>query len=344
MNESSRIVVSVVVPVFNAEPFIPVSVGSALAQSLESVEVICVDDGSTDRSVAALHALAGRDERLRVVELGRNRGASAARNVGIDHARGEFVSFLDADDSLPPGGLARLVAAASASDSDLAMGALDWRVRADQPEPDPPSDAGIVLTTAAESDYLQGIPGNHCCNLYRRRLLERHGLRYEPDLSFGEDQLFQAKAIVLANRVAIIKDIVYTYHHYRSDSVTKKAPTLKNLLDDIEFNRRIARLFMAHGLVAAGHRALKAWSYSIRNYWWRIPTCLTKAEAFALFASFRAMVEEFGVEPWNPATPAPHRHLLGLIVARCDQDAFENLETDEVRTGRPAASTLAGKA
>jgi glycosyltransferase involved in cell wall biosynthesis len=98
--------VSIIIPCYNAEPWIAAAVDSALAQSWQEIEVIAVNDGSSDGSLAVLRRLAG--PKVRVVDQP-NRGAAAARNAGLSMARGEFVQFLDADDLLTPGKIASQV-------------------------------------------------------------------------------------------------------------------------------------------------------------------------------------------------------------------------------------------
>jgi len=108
-------IVSVVVPCYNAQEYVGEAIESALAQTYGNTEVIVVDDGSTDASVEVLR---GFDGRIRW-ETGPNRGACAARNRGIELARGRFVQFLDADDLLHPEKLERQVAEIERTEADL---------------------------------------------------------------------------------------------------------------------------------------------------------------------------------------------------------------------------------
>lgn len=124
--------VSVVVPVYNVAPFVGACLGSVLAQELpngNSLEVIAVDDGSTDGCAAILAAYARRDARLRVITQA-NAGLSAARNAGLDASRGRFIAFVDSDDELAPGHLAALLAAAREGGADV-VSALWTRVEED---------------------------------------------------------------------------------------------------------------------------------------------------------------------------------------------------------------------
>jgi teichuronic acid biosynthesis glycosyltransferase TuaG len=103
--------VSVIMPVFNAAPFVVATVDSVLRQSLSDWELIAVDDSSTDSSADVLAGLARRDPRIRVVTVSHNLGAGAARNIAMDCAAGRWLAFLDADDLWHPAKLERQIAA-----------------------------------------------------------------------------------------------------------------------------------------------------------------------------------------------------------------------------------------
>ena len=92
--------ISVIIPVYNQERYIPQCLDSTLSQTLGDIEVVCVDDGSTDGSGAVLDAYAAKDSRVRVVHR-ENRGVGPTRNEGLAMARGEFVIFMDPDDYYP---------------------------------------------------------------------------------------------------------------------------------------------------------------------------------------------------------------------------------------------------
>jgi glycosyltransferase involved in cell wall biosynthesis len=102
-------VVSVIIPCYDCEQYVGEAIDSVLSQDHRSLELIVVDDGATDQSVAAAQSRANSDPRVRVLRLARNLGRAAALNAGIDGARGEFICFLDADDLLSPGRLTKQV-------------------------------------------------------------------------------------------------------------------------------------------------------------------------------------------------------------------------------------------
>jgi glycosyltransferase involved in cell wall biosynthesis len=102
---NSRPEVSVVVPVYNVEQYLASCLDSALYQPGVDLEVVCVDDCGTDRSRQILEEYQARDPRIRIISHSENRGLSAARNTGIENAKGDYVLFLDSDDLLNPGKL-----------------------------------------------------------------------------------------------------------------------------------------------------------------------------------------------------------------------------------------------
>lgn len=122
---SGRIDVSVIIPVYNGERHIAQCVRSVTAQTLESIEIILVDDGSTDGTAKILAQLAEEDARIRVIAQ-ENAGAGAARNRGLDSARGEYLSFLDADDFFEPDMLAAALDAARRDGAQIVIFGSDF--------------------------------------------------------------------------------------------------------------------------------------------------------------------------------------------------------------------------
>src|SRR3954453_3649613 len=114
--------VSVVVPIYNVEDYLEECLDSLAAQTFEDLEVVMVDDSSTDGSAAIAESFAARDPRFRVVRRAANGGLSAARNTGIDAATGEFLAFVDSDDLVAPDAYEKLVGALDQTGSDFASG------------------------------------------------------------------------------------------------------------------------------------------------------------------------------------------------------------------------------
>src|ERR1700719_2584369 len=113
--------ISVLIAADNASPFLHRAVRSALAQTLAPLEVLIINDASTDNTLDVAKALASEDSRVRVISLAANGGAGAARNAGLDAARGDWVAILDADDAYVPSRLARLKSACTGTNADVVL-------------------------------------------------------------------------------------------------------------------------------------------------------------------------------------------------------------------------------
>ena len=111
--------VSVVIPAYNCETFVEASVRSAMAQSVRDIEILVVDDGSTDGTAAVVEALCREDERVNLIRPGENRGVAEARNLGVRSARADWVAFLDSDDLWLPEKLEKQLSLRDASGASL---------------------------------------------------------------------------------------------------------------------------------------------------------------------------------------------------------------------------------
>ncbi|MCW2274668.1 glycosyltransferase [Rhodoblastus acidophilus] len=210
---SDRPDVSIIIPVFNAAPYLEECLDSVLGQSLETIEVICVDDASTDDSAKILQEAADRDPRVRVLSNPDNLGAGPSRNRGLDAARGRFLRVVDADDLLPRDSTQVLLSRAVASGADLVRGALTCFA-----DPDPGKIEFVIATrdrvsTTFFDDRELWIPYWHPSYLLASDLLHDGSIRY-PALQYGEDPVFMAKVLTKSRRTSVIADVVYLYRRY----------------------------------------------------------------------------------------------------------------------------------
>jgi glycosyltransferase involved in cell wall biosynthesis len=210
--------VSIVIPVYNSERYLPECLDSVLAQTLEDIEVICVNDGSTDGSASLLESYAGRDSRVTVIDQ-RNQGCSTARNAGLDHASGEFVLFLDSDDYFEPVMVEEAYDRCHADDADIGVFKIryihvvtgtsiegDWSLRVDLLPDKRPFSRKDVLGNI----FLTMTP---CVwnKLFRRSFLSEEGLRFSPELSRAEDIPFTYLALMVARRITVIDKPLVNY-------------------------------------------------------------------------------------------------------------------------------------
>ncbi|MEV0663225.1 glycosyltransferase family 2 protein [Actinomadura luteofluorescens] len=209
--------VSVIVPVYQCRDTVGGALESVFAQTLpaERVEVIAVDDGSTDGGGELLDELARAHERLTVVHQPNSGGAGAPRNRGLELASGTFVFFLDADDRLGPEALERMTAMAERNGTDIVLGKQVGTGGRKAPKV---FDRSIERTHVFDPDCdLFGRMSMAALQLFRRSLVERAGLRFTEGLVAHEDQLFTAGAYLNAGGVSVLADYDCYYWAARED-------------------------------------------------------------------------------------------------------------------------------
>ncbi|MES9536475.1 glycosyltransferase [Actinomadura sp. NPDC000600] len=213
----SRPLVSVIVPVFQCRDTVGGALESAFTQSLPAgqVEVIAVDDGSTDGSGELLDELARAHDQLTVVHQPNSGGAGAPRNRGLELASGEFVFFLDSDDRLGPEALERMTAMAERNGTDIVLGKQVGTGGRKVPRV---FERTIERTHVLDPDCdLFPRMSMAALQLFRRSLVEREGLRFSEGLLSHEDQLFTAGAYLAASGVSVLTDYDCYYWAARTD-------------------------------------------------------------------------------------------------------------------------------
>lgn len=215
---TGKVLVSVIVPVYNAEKYLRQCIDSILAQTLPDFELICVDDGSADKSVEIIREYQKKDKRVKLLKQ-KNQYAGVARNNGLGIARGKYLMFLDADDFFEPSLLGELYAAAERDSADVCICAADRY----QTQTGVFEKAGWLLNTR----YLpQKRPFNRAdCSrhifqvsspapwtkMFRKEFVMQKQLRFQ-NLQRSNDLYFTLSAIALAERISVVeKELV----HYR---------------------------------------------------------------------------------------------------------------------------------
>lgn len=219
---------SVIIPCYNAERYLEKCLDSVLAQSETDFEVILVDDGSRDGTLALAKAYAARDARVHVLHQ-ENAGVCAARNLGLDRARGEWVTFVDGDDLLAPDAFAVMLAAAD-GETDMVVCAHETfdeqgRTQAFWPETRWPRLTGEKRRRAVALRLIEGdsVLNIMCNKLHRRALIEREGLRLLPGLTLAEDALFNLEAALCGREIRYVNRVTYRYRtHAASATQTRE--------------------------------------------------------------------------------------------------------------------------
>ncbi|MBO5563930.1 MAG: glycosyltransferase family 2 protein [Bacteroidales bacterium] len=204
--------VSVIIPVFNTAPWLDRCLDAVLRQTLSDIEILCIEDGSTDESGSILEKRAARDSRIRILSFGENRGAAASRNAGLDAAGGEYVYFLDSDDWMDPDYLEAMVLRAEKTGGDVVINRsyiLEWEDGRQAPAF--PADFvrgdGYYTPAVVSGWFLPAL----WTRLYRRSYLKDNDIRFPDDLRCAEDIYFTGLAEVLQRRSYLFTGPMYHY-------------------------------------------------------------------------------------------------------------------------------------
>ncbi|MFG2531946.1 CDP-glycerol glycerophosphotransferase family protein [Streptomyces sp. NPDC048516] len=249
--------VSVVVIVYNDADRLPTAVQSVLDQTLRDVEVVIVDDCSTDRSFEVAQRLAAdHPGRARAFQLPENSGGCGEpRNAGIQHTQGRYVMFLDSDDVLEPNACRNMLEAAEKTGSDIVSGQC-VRLHVDTRNQKRDEWYSWLYSTTRTIDSVTEFPDlfvwdtlstNKC---YRREFLIEHNLHFAKGL-FYEDLLFIADAYLAAERITLIPNQVYFWNVYTQGavkSVTNRRHEMRNYVHRLEVHKRIDAMLAERGL------------------------------------------------------------------------------------------------
>lgn len=219
--------VSVVIPAYNASPFIEKCINSILSQSFKDFEIVVVNDGSTDNTLQILETLHKKDERIRIITQ-KNGGVSSARNTGLKNATGKFVTFVDADDALLPTALDDMVAVMGDT-TDFAVFSHNEVKLTSKPHLEKPCvyKAEELDEKFIEFDRVIWWPW---AKMLRRSVIEENHLEYDTSLSFGEDHIFNLLfAKHIKGNVVVSDKVVYNYYYIRGGLCSKYYPDMNEL-------------------------------------------------------------------------------------------------------------------
>ena len=214
--------ISVLVPVYNVEPYLAQCLESICSQTLRELEVVCVDDASTDGSLSILREFAERDPRVKVVQAPENGGLSRSRNLAMNHAVGEYLFLVDSDDWLETDLLEEMYSRAKALDADKLVCGFRYYYEADPDREDrflpedmaSPEKGWIPCSPETIGKIHHGAGGM----MIRRSIVEKHGIRF-PEGVACEDLYFHYAVFPWCRRVCVVSRAAYVYRK-RAGSIT----------------------------------------------------------------------------------------------------------------------------
>lgn len=204
---STNIKVTIVIPVYNNENYLDRSIQSVLNQTLQDIEIICIDDASTDNSLEVLKKYSKKDNRLKIIHFDENKGPSISRNTGINLANGEFIGFMDSDDYIDKEYFEKLYG--YSKDHDIVVGIF--------------VNSTNDIKIYAHHEVFTKLEGYVYDSIFRRRFLDDNNLRFPTNIRLQEDRIFRLNCFDHNPRVFEAPDEgIYYYYIHRKGSLWSK--------------------------------------------------------------------------------------------------------------------------
>lgn len=309
---------SVVVPVYNVQDYLAECLDSVLGQTLTDLEVIAVDDGSTDGSAAILDQYAARDPRVRVVRR-TNGGLGAARNTGLDRAVGEYLTFVDSDDTIPEDAYRVMVETLDASGSDLVVGRIVRLIRGHERNQPWSRHLHARRRLGIEVEELPKILRDLYTpnKVYRRRFWEENAFRFR-EVGLFEDQPLITDVYCRARRIDVLQEATYRWR-IRDDGSSLS----QNMLQAPEVRARHEAIRLTREVLEARGSAplIEAWRWTLVQD--HFPHYLTNTTADGFAAATEMLRDVIGdaVAIGRVADCAPASRVLCYLALAEDRDA-----------------------
>ncbi len=333
--------VSIIVPIYNVEQYLPECLDSVLAQTLEHIEIICVNDCSPDNSLEILESYVERDKRIIILNHDQNRGQSVARNTGLKKASGDYVFFLDPDDILfANDSLAHLYDIAIEDGADEVIGAtLRWYEQTGERLLEYHKD---YLQDNLRKVTFQDYPAfRHnaigCNKLLKRTFLENNNICFNINLRKFEDTVFSWKTHLLAHSISVTLKATYL-HRLRLSENSKSI--MQDTENDVESHILAAQDmldFLAdrpklEGLRYYFDRYFFSWCFlDVRRLNKQRPTLRKKKEILnAYYHGVLSRIPE--VSPLVNVIPGRYREALDLMQKGQIEESWEVLTVEDFET------------
>ncbi|MBQ7222246.1 MAG: glycosyltransferase family 2 protein [Bacteroidales bacterium] len=216
---------SVIIPVYNSEQYLSECLLSVCRQTLSDIEIICVNDCSTDGSRKILEDFAAADSRVRILDAPVNQGPSAARNAGIEAAGGDYIGFLDSDDWIDEDFFSLMVEKATEKDSDILISTNVVREFGSGPKPytwlsfPESTPEGEWITPVFCANYAFSLSALH---LYNTSFLKSSGVRYPTEYKIHEDDFFHRVISLKTDRIYVFHGSRYHYRYLSSSLIESR--------------------------------------------------------------------------------------------------------------------------
>ncbi len=223
--------VSVIIPVYNVEQYLERCLDSVCNQTLKDIEIICVNDCSTDNSLQILQEYAAKDSRIRVIDLDKNIGEAAVRNLAFEEIKSEYFGFVDSDDTIDKNFYEVLYNNAEKCDADISKGVI---VKYDSDK----QEWLIPEWSALNSEIQKNIAcfiNSHTTAIYKTQIIKAHSIKYHEGIHNLVDSYFLLQVIKYAKKFVSTDDVRY-YYYTTPNSVSNRRTldTFKNTIEGVK--------------------------------------------------------------------------------------------------------------
>lgn len=209
--------VTVVIPVYNAERYLVRCIESLISQTYQNIEYIFINDGSKDSSLSILEAAVKTDDRILFFSQ-ENAGPSAARNLGMDHATGEYLLFCDSDDTVSPTWCERLVCAIQENPNAWIVCGIQTLDESGQEifVTQPPASGELLDKSSYFEIFKRGYSSFVYNKIFDLGLLRKAGIRFDESRKRGEDVIFCIEYLMRMDSIYVIPELLYQYYRYET--------------------------------------------------------------------------------------------------------------------------------
>ena len=222
--------VSIIATFYNLEDYVERCVDSLSSQTLQDIEIICVNDGSKDNTIRILQELAKNDNRIKIIDK-KNEGVSIARNTGINSASGEYIMFVDGDDFLEIDACEKLYNKAIKSDVDIVIFQKKYVYQLKKTKLCKYFKKSLYYRTIKNEPFFlfdkipetyNAVHSLYCWDkFYKKNLLHKYNLYFPKDINLAEDNIFIYNTFLKNPKIVIIDEYLYNYYVSRINSLTK---------------------------------------------------------------------------------------------------------------------------
>lgn len=244
--------VSIIIPVYNAENYIEECLKSIISQTYSNIEIIIINDGSSDHSESICKKYNDIDNRIKLISI-ENKGVSDARNLGINNSKGKYLTFIDSDDIIAPDYIELLI---KDTDSNC-LNICKYLTFSDTFTYDTTDYTTITISKKEFINlYEMKLFNTPCCKLYNKKIINDNNILFDTKLSIGEDLLFNLKYYDKINEVKVIDKKLYFYRYHGAGTLSTKYTKdmkkiqfmlineLDNFFIEIKPNKNLNKLIM----------------------------------------------------------------------------------------------------